>query len=178
MPAVRQPRSWSKLRITSGKNFKFITITLENHKGLQTRNTEGPKVCRWLNTFRVRCTLSRHQPPRSCGCPFSQRAHTAYRNSSDIPSWKMSSIGSSAVNTPQHVRSERANQWDQNRERFRRHKAIRSEERKEKAVPSQSRNPRTSPYFHSVNIFPALRGERKQREPPVYVIDRLPLNRR
>lgn len=72
----------------------------------------------------------------------------------------MSSVGCSTV-TLQHDGSERANWWDQSRvaESIK----IRSGEKKEgKTVPLQTRNPRTSPYFHSVNIFSCSEGVIKQ----------------
>lgn len=72
----------------------------------------------------------------------------------------MSSVGCSTV-TLQHDGSERANWWDQSRvaEGIK----IRSGEKKEgKTVPLQTRSPRTSPYFHSVNILSCSEGVIKQ----------------
>lgn len=47
----------------------------------------------------------------------------------------MSSVGSSTVTPPpQHVRPERANEWDQNREIFQWHKALKAEVEKEREM--------------------------------------------
>lgn len=71
-------------------------------------------------------------PVGSSGQQFSHRTSITSRNSSDIPPWTMSSVGSSAVTPPQHVRSERANWWDQKQRDFPAEQGvqIRSEERK------------------------------------------------
>lgn len=83
----------------------------------------------------VQCALcSRYQPSCTCrlkwAAVFSKGKHLVLKLLMYSP-WKMSSAGSSAV-TPQHVKSERANWWDQNGEIFQWHKALTSEVKKGK----------------------------------------------